>query len=214
MANPTPKGLLLAMMEPPAGMEEEFQDWYDTEHFPERAGVEGFLTAQRFVCIDGWPRFLALYDLGEVGVLHGPAYAKVAGARYSAWTRRIIPKVWGLYRAEGVQRYPGQALLGEKGLCSRLTLWRFRNVPASAEAWVVEGFRDAFEKRAETTQVRIFSEAHGATADYFGIAELAAPIPPGEISLAAFGDGARHIDMINLYVPYLRHSAGGFPQTT
>ena len=35
------RGLLLAMMEPPPAMEEEFQDWYDTEHFPERATCEG-----------------------------------------------------------------------------------------------------------------------------------------------------------------------------
>jgi hypothetical protein len=31
------RGLRLAMMEPPPAVEEEFQDWYDTEHFPERA---------------------------------------------------------------------------------------------------------------------------------------------------------------------------------
>ena len=34
-----PKGLLVAMMEPPAGFEEEFQDWYDTEHGPERMAL-------------------------------------------------------------------------------------------------------------------------------------------------------------------------------
>ena len=63
------KGLLLAMMEPPANIEEEFQDWYDSEHFPERAACEGFETAHRFVCIDGFPRYLAVYDLGNVDVL-------------------------------------------------------------------------------------------------------------------------------------------------
>ena len=73
------RGLLLAMMEPPPAMEEEFQDWYDTEHFPERATCEGFLTAGRFVCIDGWPRYLALYDLADTDVLRGPAYARIAG---------------------------------------------------------------------------------------------------------------------------------------
>ena len=38
-------GLMMAMMQPPATMEEEFQDWYDTEHFPERRDCEGFVTA-------------------------------------------------------------------------------------------------------------------------------------------------------------------------
>ena len=67
------RGLLLAMMEPPPAMEEEFQDWYDTEHFPERATCEGFLTAHRFICIDGWPRYLALYDVADTDVLRGVA---------------------------------------------------------------------------------------------------------------------------------------------
>ena len=66
-------GLLLAMMEPPPAIEEEFQDWYDTEHYPERATCEGFLTAHRFICIDGWPRYLALYDLADADVLRGAA---------------------------------------------------------------------------------------------------------------------------------------------
>ena len=77
------KGLLVATMEPPANIEEEFQDWYDSEHFPERETCAGFETATRFVCVDGWPRYLALYDLTNVDVLHGPAYAAIAISRFS-----------------------------------------------------------------------------------------------------------------------------------
>ena len=128
------RGLLLAMMEPPPGIEEEFQDWYDTEHFPERATCEGFLTAARYVCIDGWPRYLALYDLVDTAVLRGPAYAKIAVERYSPWTHRIIARVWGQYRADAEQRFPGQALMGGNGAATRLVLWRFRDAPASRAA--------------------------------------------------------------------------------
>ena len=103
------KGLLLAMMEPPANLDEEFQDRYDGEHFPEREGCAGFETAARFVCVDGWPRYLALYDLTNVEVLRRDAYAAIAVRRYSPWTHRIMAKVWGQYRAEGVQAYPGTA---------------------------------------------------------------------------------------------------------
>ena len=87
------------MMEPPPAMEEEFQDWYDTEHFPERATCEGFLTVHRFICIDGWPRYLALYDLADTDVLRGPAYARIAGERAR---RGHI----GSYRASGVSIAP------------------------------------------------------------------------------------------------------------
>jgi hypothetical protein len=36
------KGLLLVMMEPPACLEEEFNDWYDTEHLPQRRSLTWF----------------------------------------------------------------------------------------------------------------------------------------------------------------------------
>src|SRR5262245_13683394 len=106
------RGLLFAAMEPSPEMEEEFQDWYDTEHFPERQNTKGFLTAERFVCIDGFPRYLALYDLDDVGVLTGPEYAKIAGENYSRWTAHVVPRVWGHYRAAGRQVFPGSALFG------------------------------------------------------------------------------------------------------
>ena len=77
---------MLAMMEPHASMEEEFQDWYDSEHFPERATTDGFQTATRAVCIDGWPRYIAIYDLADVDVLDGPEYGKFARENYSQWT--------------------------------------------------------------------------------------------------------------------------------
>lgn len=214
MTDGKPTGLLLAMTEPPAGLEEEFQDWYDTEHFPERAITEGFLTATRFVCIEGWPRYLALYDLSSVDVLHGPAYAKIAGTRYSPWTRRIIPKVWGQYRAEGVQRYPGSALFGAKGVCARVALWRFCQAPPSAENQILNGLQENYEHRAETAQVRLFAGQQAAGTDYLGIVELRGPVPPGEVKVAAFGSGAQYIDLVNFYVPYYRQNAGAFPQTT
>ena len=96
-------GFLFVTMQPPAHMEEEFHDWYDTEHVPERLAVKGFLSAQRYVCLEGWPRFAALYDLSHVGVLHESQYQAISGSNYSAWTKRVTPRMHGLYRAEGIQ---------------------------------------------------------------------------------------------------------------
>src|SRR5262249_13340482 len=153
------KGLLFAAMEPSPGLEEEFQDWYDTEHFPERQGTKGFLTAARFVCLDGFPRYLAVYDLDDVAVLAGPEYAKIAGENYSRWTARVVPRVWGHYRAAASQIYPGGALLGERGSCSRLAVWRFRQAPTSAGEHVISGLRRIYEGQPETAQIRVFEAA-------------------------------------------------------
>jgi|NGEPerStandDraft_6_1074524.scaffolds.fasta_scaffold66692_1 hypothetical protein len=204
-------GLLMATMEPPAGMEEEFQDWYDTEHFPERAAAEGFLTAQRFTCIDGFPRFLALYDLEDNGVLQRPSYRAIAGARYSAWTQRIMPRMWGAYRADGPQRYPGAALLGAEGHAARLVLWRFAAAPEAAETTIIEGLRATYEGQPQTAQVRLFKTRQQHGIDFIGLIELHVPYDPRPDAVAAFKDSARYIDLVNTYVTYRRRAPGAFP---
>jgi len=211
---PDQRGLLLAMMEPPPAMEEEFQDWYDTEHLPERAGVKGFLTARRFVCVDGWPRYLALYDLQDVQVLHGPGYAAVAGARYSPWTHRVVSRVSGQYRAEGVQLYPGQALFGAGGAAARVLLCRFRQVPTDLSAPIEQGLRALYEARPGTAQVRLFVAQQPDGTDYLGIVELHGPVADGAVDAGAFGPAGQYLDLVNLYVPYTRRVAGAFPKDT
>ena len=203
-------GLLLATMEPPATIEEEFQDWYDSEHFPERQGCPGFLTAHRFVCLDGWPRYLAMYDLEDVEVLRGEGYRKIAHAKYSAWTHRIMARVWGQYRAEGVQIYPGAGLHGKAGASSRLVLWRFRGVASSGEKALVAGMRKLYE-RTETVQLRVFRVAPAESGDYLAMIELSAPSAVGDLS--PLGAAARHVDLVNTYMVYARQAPGAFPKT-
>ncbi len=66
------KGILIVMMEPPTAGEDEFNDWYDFEHILERAAVPGFESALRYICLSGWPRYMALYDLASIEVMDGP----------------------------------------------------------------------------------------------------------------------------------------------
>src|SRR5580765_3760392 len=108
------KGLLVAMMEPPAGFEEEFQDWYDTEHVPERMALKEFETGRRFVCSSGFPKYIALYDLSSLeDVARNAEYTKATGQGVSAWTHRLRTKVLGRYRFTGDQIYPGTAKMGD-----------------------------------------------------------------------------------------------------
>jgi hypothetical protein len=204
-------GLLLATMEPPANIEEEFQDWYDSEHFPEREGCPGFLTATRFVCVDGWPRYLAMYDLEDVEVLRGEGYRKIAHAKYSAWTHRIMAKVWGQYRAEGVQVHPGTALHGSAGAASRMVLWRFRSVGAGGEAALVAGLSTLYEGKG-AVQLRVFRVAPAESGDYLAMVELSAPVSIAD--LAPLGDAARHVDLVNTYMVYRRQAPGAFPKAS
>jgi hypothetical protein len=43
------KGILIAAMDFTACREDEFHDWYDSEHVPERLGIPGFLNAERWI---------------------------------------------------------------------------------------------------------------------------------------------------------------------
>ncbi len=81
------KGILIAAMDFSDVAEDEFHDWYDTEHVPERLRVPGFLNAERWIGTQDPKVSLALYDLDTVGVLHSPAYLAVGGANGTPWTR-------------------------------------------------------------------------------------------------------------------------------
>lgn len=54
--------------------EGEVVEWYDTEHLVERMECPGFLRARRFEAVSGEPKFLALYDLADLGALETPEY--------------------------------------------------------------------------------------------------------------------------------------------
>jgi hypothetical protein len=196
-------GLLLASMEPPAALEEEFQDWYDNEHVPERTAIDGVLSGVRLVCVEGWPRYVALYDLTALDVLDGPGYRAVSGDNFSPWSKRILAKVRGQYRAAAHQVYPGRAVTGR---FASMTLLRYRNLPASREAELVKAALNAAEAKdgRQAGAVRVWRvEAHGQL-DYLvtiewshGPAVAAQLVPPPAFSAS--------LDLVNTYVPYWKH---------
>lgn len=193
------KGFLIVSLEPPPAMEEEFNDWYDSEHLPERARIPGFETARRFVCVAGWPRYLAVYDLRAAAVLDESGYLNVSGDRFSPWSKRILNRVRGQYRASGDQIYPGQAITGH---CARILLLRFRGAPATAENLIVSSTRAAFEGRSGVTQVRVCRHAEGEAFDYLAVIEANNRFAPDAVDPRTFGEAAVWLDLVNEYAPY------------
>jgi hypothetical protein len=104
------KGLLIAAMDFSDVAADEFNDWYDTEHIPERLRVPGFLNAERWLGAAHPRQSLALYDLDNVGVLHSAPYRAVGGANGSPWTKRVTGRTRSIIRLEGEQLRPGDAL--------------------------------------------------------------------------------------------------------
>lgn len=195
------KGFLLVTMEPPAELEEEFNDWYDMEHIPGRGGIPGFESARRFVCVGGWPRYLALYDLAGIGVLDSPFYQQAAWASFSPWTKRMLRKVRGQYRASGDQIYPGDALTGE---CARMALIRFRDIAdAEAEA-LVTALRTSYEGRKEVSRLRVLRSNYGGRIEHLALVEMRVPMLDPRPDADALGAMVERIDLFNEYAPYWR----------
>lgn len=89
-----PQGLLAIWHDVLPGREAEVSHWYNTEHHPERLGVEGFLSARRYRLAGGEGRqFMSLYRTRDPAVLTSEAYrARLAAP--TPRTREIMP----LYR--------------------------------------------------------------------------------------------------------------------
>ena len=85
------RGLLLVMMDIDPEYEEEFNRWYNEEHFPERVSCPGFLNGRRFLAVEGGPKYLAIYDLEGPEVLKSAAYKKIEGP--SEWRRKLGPHI-------------------------------------------------------------------------------------------------------------------------
>jgi hypothetical protein len=105
-------GFLVARMEPvEQANEAEFNDWYDFEHVPQRLATPGFLSAQRYVCLHGWPRYGACYDLESPDATLSPKYKAETGHGFTAWSKRVLSHVHpGWSRLDMEQVYPGRQM--------------------------------------------------------------------------------------------------------
>ena len=76
----------------------EHDEWHTREHFPERVGIPGFVTAQRWVAQGATaPRYFVTYEVAEVATLTSAAYeARLNNP--SDWTRRMMPHFRGMVR--------------------------------------------------------------------------------------------------------------------
>ena len=89
---------------------DEFNDWYDLEHIPERQRVPGFRSLERWIGADNPRQSVAIYDLDTIAVLQSPAYRAIGGENLSPWSKRVTAKCQRLLRFEGEQILPGDAL--------------------------------------------------------------------------------------------------------
>ncbi len=196
------KGLLLVTMEPPADLEGEFNDWYDTEHFPQRRALPGFESASRWVCLEGWPRWLALYDLASASALETDAYRAVSGPNSTPWSRRILPRTVGRMRIVAEQVVPGGALSFAPQKVSRLLLARYPEASHRVKD-VAQALAHSL-KDAGLLQIRLFAALEPAGSELWAIAEFDRPATAATLVGTAGNAAGCGADLFNLYASYHR----------
>ena len=65
MAAKKGRGLLMVYSDVPPEHDAEYNRWYNEEHIPERLSIPGVLSAARYQAVQGGPKYLACYELGE-----------------------------------------------------------------------------------------------------------------------------------------------------
>jgi hypothetical protein len=71
--------------------EADFNDWYNREHIDDLLRLPGFRRARRYGSAGAPPRFLAIYEVEEIGTLAAPVYLDLL-ADQSPWSRRVIAR--------------------------------------------------------------------------------------------------------------------------
>jgi hypothetical protein len=102
-----PMGLLVAGFDYATVNEEEFNDWYDTEHIPERGRTPGFVNCERWIGAQDPNISIATYDLQSLDVLKSAPYRAIGGENLSPWSKRMTAKCKRLCRFEAEQMSPG-----------------------------------------------------------------------------------------------------------
>lgn len=69
---------------------DDFHEWHNREHMPERVGIAGFRRGRRYVAIRGHPEYFNLYEADSPEILSGTDYLNRLNAP-TAWTRRVVP---------------------------------------------------------------------------------------------------------------------------
>ena len=168
-------GLLVAGFHYPNIAEDEFDDWYDTEHIPERLSVKGFLNAERWVAADGAKTALATYDLENLDVLKEESYVSKKGDGRSPWSKRIARKTDLFSRLTAEQLSPGrEAAPKNAGGLLMVATNIASDVDKDFNAWYDEEHLPALRKVPGCLSARRFKTDEGAP-QYVALYHLKGP---------------------------------------
>jgi hypothetical protein len=129
----------------------DYERWYMTEHIPERLGVPGFRTAQRYEAIDADRKFFTFYEVDSPAVLTSEVYRERL-ANPTAQTRAIMPDFLGMIRSVFVE-----GSRDGRGVGGAAVVIRYAQKAPDVVAPSVNGLVDP----SEITSIRVWDTAPG-----------------------------------------------------
>ena len=92
------KGVIAIWQDLVPEFKDEYREWHNRQHVPERLSIPGFRRGRRFVAIEGGPEFYTLYEADKPEDVSGEAYLERLNAP-TEWTRRIMPAFRNMARS-------------------------------------------------------------------------------------------------------------------
>ena len=168
------RAIFLVYVDIDAEHDKEFNDWYNTEHLPELLAVPGILSAARYVAVKGGPKYLAAYELENVGVMKTPAFTS---RPRTTWGHRVSPSVIGsnLSRIVGEQIFPDGQEMPERSMAPVLQIGRMSvpvEVDAEWNAWYNGEYIPGYRKVPGVIYARRY-RVHEGTTGYTTVYEFA-----------------------------------------
>jgi hypothetical protein len=77
---------------------DDFHEWHNREHMPERVGIPGFSRGRRYVAISGGPEYFNLYEADSAETLGGQDYLTRLNSP-TPWTARVVPSFRNVSRS-------------------------------------------------------------------------------------------------------------------
>jgi hypothetical protein len=122
----------------PADRENEFNEWYNREHAPDRVlGIPGFIQSRRFVAVDGAPRYAAWFDVAGPEVFRDEAYMAMRRTP-DPRSQQFIPLFRNVIRFIGRPVADAVGVRGQgvvEGACVRFAVFQGELPETDVPAW-------------------------------------------------------------------------------
>jgi hypothetical protein len=92
------KGVIAIWQDLVPEFKQEYREWHNRQHVPERLGIPGFRRGRRFVAVEGGPEFYTLYEADKPEDVSGKAYLDRLNAP-TEWTRKMMPAFRNMARS-------------------------------------------------------------------------------------------------------------------